>query len=141
MSTLRAYRSGLYYCKVIHPRKLHRNPSNVFARYHVYKMLDTIREAPLGQAIRFLTQDRVLWHPEERLDFGLPPQYASLIGIGEKANQEDCMSRPSAYQSKSEAHDDTPSLTRSLHGHDLNLEALESIRTMSTINTARYTNE
>ena len=42
-------------------------------------MLDLIREAPLGQAIRFISQNRLLQHPEERADFELPAQYAALL--------------------------------------------------------------
>jgi DHA1 family multidrug resistance protein-like MFS transporter len=113
----------------------------VFADHPVYDMLDTVREAPLGQAIRFITCNRLLRHPEERLDFELPQQYASLLGIGEKANQEYWKARPSAYQGTSSDHDDTPSVNEASHSHDLNLEALQSIRTMSTIRSARYTNE
>jgi DHA1 family multidrug resistance protein-like MFS transporter len=38
-------------------------------------MYDLIREAPLGQAIRFLSRNKLLQYPEELPDFELPLQY------------------------------------------------------------------
>lgn len=43
-------------------------------------MSDLIREAPLGQAIRFLTRNRVLQYPEEKPDFELPGVYRTALG-------------------------------------------------------------
>ena len=42
-------------------------------------MADLIREAPVGQIIRYLTRNRVFQYPEERPDFALPSQYASAL--------------------------------------------------------------
>ena len=42
-------------------------------------MSDLIREAPLGQAIRFLTRNRLFQYPEEKLDFELPQTYRSVL--------------------------------------------------------------
>lgn len=42
-------------------------------------MSDLVREAPLGQAIRFLTRNRVFQYPEEKLDFELPETYRSVL--------------------------------------------------------------
>ena len=41
-------------------------------------MSDLLREAPLGQLIRFVTRNKVLQYPEERADFILPPEYRAL---------------------------------------------------------------
>lgn len=38
-------------------------------------MADLIREAPVGQFLRYLTGNRVLLYPEEKPDFVLPPAY------------------------------------------------------------------
>lgn len=42
-------------------------------------MSDLIREAPLGQAIRFLTRNRLFQYPEEKLDFELPETYRNAM--------------------------------------------------------------
>ncbi|KAF1816004.1 benomyl/methotrexate resistance protein [Eremomyces bilateralis CBS 781.70] len=39
-------------------------------------MSDLIRDAPIGQIIRYLTKNKVLQYPEERADFELPESYA-----------------------------------------------------------------
>ena len=104
-------------------------------------MLDTIREAPLGKAVRFVTRNRLLQHLEERPDFELPPQYASLLSIGEKANKGDRGHGFPADHNASNDNDETPSRNESLNGGDLDLEALEATRTMSTIRSARFTSE
>ncbi|KAI4134133.1 MAG: hypothetical protein LQ347_001772 [Umbilicaria vellea] len=41
-------------------------------------MRDLLREAPLGQLIRFITRNRVLQYPEERADFVLPAEYSAF---------------------------------------------------------------
>ena len=42
-------------------------------------MSDLIREAPLGQVIRFLTRNKVLQYPEEKPDFELPDVYRTVL--------------------------------------------------------------
>lgn len=42
-------------------------------------MSDLIREAPLGQAIRFLTRNKVLKYPEEEPGFELPDVYRAVL--------------------------------------------------------------
>ncbi|KAF1999563.1 MFS general substrate transporter [Amniculicola lignicola CBS 123094] len=42
-------------------------------------MLEIIREAPIGQGIRFLSRNTLLPYPEEEPDFQLPAQYAELL--------------------------------------------------------------
>lgn len=48
-------------------------------------MLDLIREAPLGQAIRFLSRNKLLQYPEERPGFQLPPEYLEKLSQDEKS--------------------------------------------------------
>lgn len=42
-------------------------------------MYDLIRDAPLGQAIRFLSGKRLFRYPEEEAGFVLPPQYTARL--------------------------------------------------------------
>lgn len=42
-------------------------------------MADIIRDAPIGQLLRFISRNRLLQYPEEKADFKLPPQWAHLI--------------------------------------------------------------
>lgn len=42
-------------------------------------MYDLIRDAPLGQAIRFLSEKRLIRYPEEEASFVLPPQYTARL--------------------------------------------------------------
>ena len=42
-------------------------------------MSDLIREAPLGQLIRYLTKNRMFKYPEELPDYELPPEYTAAM--------------------------------------------------------------
>lgn len=42
-------------------------------------MSDLIREAPLGQVIRFVTRNKLLQYPEEKPDFQLPDVYRAFL--------------------------------------------------------------
>ena len=42
-------------------------------------MADLIRDAPIGQLIRFLTKNKYLQYPEERADFKLPEPWQQLV--------------------------------------------------------------
>lgn len=52
-------------------------------------MKDLIRDAPIGQIIRYFTKNRVLLYPEEKADFQCPPDYANpdLIVLQQKHTQ------------------------------------------------------
>ncbi|KAF2262081.1 MFS general substrate transporter [Lojkania enalia] len=75
-------------------------------------MLALIRDAPVGQIIRFVTHNRVLQYPEERFDFQLPPSY--LIHQGKQVPNE-----------KTETEEDE------------DISDLEKIKTAQTARTAR----
>ena len=49
-------------------------------------MFDLLRDAPLGQIIRYATGNRVLLYPEERSDFELPKSYADSTPPDTSAN-------------------------------------------------------
>ena len=40
-------------------------------------MKDLIRDAPVGQIVRYFTKNRMLLYPEEKADFQCPPTYAN----------------------------------------------------------------
>ncbi|KAL9007487.1 MAG: hypothetical protein Q9173_007257 [Seirophora scorigena] len=70
-------------------------------------MADIIRDAPIGQIIRFLTKNRVLQYPEEKPDFQLPDAYNTALSsraappITEKAsNPSDEDHRPRLLERK-----------------------------------------
>ena len=56
-------------------------------------MADLIRDAPLGQLLRWATGNKILLYPEERPDFVLPPQYSSS-SIREKYLQDTTTEQP-----------------------------------------------
>jgi DHA1 family multidrug resistance protein-like MFS transporter len=47
-------------------------------------MADIIREAPLGQALRWITSNRILKYPEELEGFELPETYITALNASEK---------------------------------------------------------
>lgn len=47
-------------------------------------MLDTIREAPIGQLLRYITSNRVLKYPEELPGFELPEAYKLVQSAADK---------------------------------------------------------
>jgi DHA1 family multidrug resistance protein-like MFS transporter len=49
-------------------------------------MKDLIREAPVGQLLRFITGNRVLLYPEEQPDFVLPDFYQKALNIRSKSS-------------------------------------------------------
>jgi len=49
-------------------------------------MLDTLRDAPLGQIIRYITGNRVLLYLEERPEFELPKSYTDSTPPDTSAN-------------------------------------------------------
>lgn len=42
-------------------------------------MSDLIREAPLGQALRWVSRNKLFQYPEKRADFVLPVQYTTQL--------------------------------------------------------------
>lgn len=70
------------------------------------QMAALIRDAPIGQLIRFVTNNRVLQYPEERSDFQIPPEY----GVSSRAHQAS-LSSSSSSQTETvtqEAKNDQP---------------------------------
>jgi DHA1 family multidrug resistance protein-like MFS transporter len=92
-------------------------------------MSDTIREAPLGQALRFVSRNKLFQYPEEREDFELPTAYITQI------NSEKDVHRHTNIAS-------TPTTTSSATSPaDNDFVGLSVIRIKSRLETVPYSNE
>ncbi|KAF4626668.1 hypothetical protein G7Y89_g11492 [Cudoniella acicularis] len=108
-------------------------------------MSDLIREAPLGQIIRWITRNRVLQYPEELPGFELPASYTTLLNSSsekkpesqrvttrERTRQSSLSSNLTAELEKTKT-DPTP--------YDPDAASLELSRTKSRLETTPYTEE
>ena len=92
-------------------------------------MLDTIREAPLGQALRWISRDSVFQYPEERDDFELPVAYITQLNSEKTAQgHTDITSTPAT----------TSGATSPIES---DAEGLGMTRTKSRLQTMPYSNE
>jgi DHA1 family multidrug resistance protein-like MFS transporter len=90
-------------------------------------MADLIREAPLGQAIRFISGNRLFQYPEEKPGFLLPSAWTAQL-TGEKVSDKvSTASRPSTPESDTQREE--------------NLESLKVSRTVSRHYAAPYSQE
>jgi MFS transporter, DHA1 family, multidrug resistance protein len=106
-------------------------------------MFDIIREAPVGQAIRFLSRNRYLQYPEEAADFELPSSYVALLtGSSEKGApsldtpEEDITNEPRQVEGENNILPKLPP-----GDEEFNMEMLGRVNTTSSVRTAPYTNE
>ncbi|KUJ17062.1 multidrug transporter [Mollisia scopiformis] len=125
-------------------------------------MADILREAPLGQIIRWATNNRVLKYPEEMDDFELPATYNAVLNStsSEKkhtfpiasrtqsaatAPASRVRTRQSSQSSISETNDNSEDLekqeTVEPNPYDKDVEQLELSRTKSRLETTPYTEE
>lgn len=99
-------------------------------------MLDLIREAPIGQAIRYVTRNKYLQYPEERVDYALPPEYSALLRGEEKLSPLRKEHRPNDVAEEATAID---------HGQvdaaERDLEMLQRIRTNPSVHSVPYDND
>ncbi len=102
-------------------------------------MLDLIREAPLGKAIRFVSRNKFLQYPEERPDFELPVQYLHQLKHSEKTSLGHHDSHANGALS-APGHNRTLRHS-SLQNEDSDLEALGMVQSAATIRTAPYSTE
>ena len=56
--------------------------------------MDLIRDAPIGQVIRYITRNKVLLYPEERADFQCPMSYAEPDAAAKA--QKEALASPSS---------------------------------------------
>lgn len=121
-------------------------------------MYDIIRDAPLGQAIRWISGNKYLQYPEEAPDFELPPQYRM-------ATQDEKTSQPlesdlSESKTKSEQPDEPDEFSQrnqsvdssrteeaadvelgqiATRREDGELERLRTVKSTASVPTAPYT--
>jgi DHA1 family multidrug resistance protein-like MFS transporter len=95
-------------------------------------MSDIIREAPLGQAIRWLSGNKLLQYLEERADFELPIQYAAQL-----KSEKDV--QPHSSIASTPTTTSTPDAVAL--SADSDLEGLGVARTKSRMDTMPYSNE
>ena len=108
-------------------------------------MSDLIREAPMGQLIRFLTRNRVLKYPEEIPGFELPETYNKVINASESEKLGPSRSDSEADENNAKSVEDLPELkhhstTRSIKSSDIEAHAALA-RTKTRESTTPYTEE
>jgi DHA1 family multidrug resistance protein-like MFS transporter len=94
-------------------------------------MEDLIREAPLGQAIRFLSRNKLFQYPEEKPGFELPIQYATRLNSEMKLHTQ---------SSRSSLQSGESFVPRSSSSED-DLENLGMTKTKSQHHYSPYGNE
>ncbi|TDZ22745.1 Multidrug resistance protein 1 [Colletotrichum orbiculare MAFF 240422] len=76
-------------------------------------MAQLIRDAPVGQVIRFITRNKFLQYPEERADFQLPRQWLDVLSSDpEKRSPEGTSAIPPASSSASTITDEEKAVSR-----------------------------
>ena len=105
-------------------------------------MSDLIREAPLGQLLRFITKNKVFKYPEEQPDFQLPESYNTALNA---SGPEKTVSRSDSEGDVKAETEDLPELkhhvtTRSVKSGDLEGQAALT-RTRTRESTRPYTDE
>lgn len=107
-------------------------------------MTDILREAPLGQLIRWVTSNRVLQYPEEKPGFELPETYRSLLNSPDERTGSSG-AKSAGYTSDDTASPETHDLekkdTHIEHPRQGDVEALGLRRTKSRLDTTPYTEE
>lgn len=98
-------------------------------------MSDLVREAPVGQIIRWVTGNKVLQYPEERPDFQLPTSYTRAL------NNEKPLERPSSSGSSHRSATLERVTTKTSHDGGEDLEAASLSRTKSRAETAPFSEE
>lgn len=105
-------------------------------------MLDLIREAPIGQAIRFISRNRLLQYPEEKADFKIPPQYIALLENDESKKEADGSpdsARDGAEQTENSSQTEDTSDLPAVENADP--EMLTVTRTVTSVRTAPYSTD
>jgi DHA1 family multidrug resistance protein-like MFS transporter len=104
-------------------------------------MLEILREAPLGQAIRYISGNKLLQYPEELLSFQLPFQYLYQLEENEKlgARDQDSSISDGAVFELARGNDTVGFEPRRPAEDDL--ENLGQVRSIASIRAAPYTNE
>lgn len=103
-------------------------------------MSDLIREAPLGQLIRFLTHNKVLQYPEEKADYQLPDVYRTVLdGPASRSGSEKPSASPDSQKDDPLDVEKERSYLERNPGRDL--EAASLTRTKSRGATAPFSED
>lgn len=108
-------------------------------------MSDLIREAPIGQLLRFVTRNKVLKYPEELPGFQLPESYNTILNAPDSEKFSPSRSDSEADEKNTKEAEDFPELqhhvtTRSIKSCDI--EAPPALtRTRTRESTKPYTEE
>ena len=103
-------------------------------------MTDLVREAPIGQIIRWVTRNRVLKYPEEQPDFQLPVSYTTALNSSERPHEKLASTPPSRTSSNNPATLDRIPTKTSRDGLE-DLEAATLTRTKSRAATVPFSEE
>lgn len=104
-------------------------------------MSDLIREAPVGQIIRFITRNKFLQYPEEKPGFELPEAYRDAIeGKSSAPSVSHSAGSVSPLDVEKDAEKEAP-LHKIPTGRGNDLEAAVLTRTKSRTATAPFSNE
>ena len=98
-------------------------------------MEDLIRESPVGQAVRWISNKRLLQYPEERTDFVLPLQYITTIN-----SKKGLLIRLSSDKA-SRAISSAGTTRKFGNTGEKDVENLKLSRTKSRLDTELYSNE
>ncbi|KAL6229091.1 major facilitator superfamily domain-containing protein [Aspergillus navahoensis] len=93
-------------------------------------MLDLLRETPIGQAIRLVSRNKFLLYPEEKPGFQLPPQYLAQLQQPEKLDEYNRAAELKEMIPDRADSEDTNRSASSLHGEDVDVEALGRVVTV-----------
>ncbi|MCJ1458905.1 hypothetical protein MMC28_009281 [Mycoblastus sanguinarius] len=110
-------------------------------------MSDLVREAPLGQVIRFVTRNKYLRYPEEMPGFQLPETYNTMLNAPSVEKLSRSGSSSEQTPAVEEKEDELPELkqhitTRSDRSVNRDIEAAAALtRTKSRENTTAFTEE
>ncbi|KAF5014333.1 hypothetical protein F66182_14716, partial [Fusarium sp. NRRL 66182] len=96
--------------------------------------MDTFREAPLGQILRWITNNKLLQYPEEKSDFVLPIQYTALL----ERNAEPKSPLPEPLNS---IFDQTAEVESNNLPTPADIESLQAVRTITSVRTVPYGHE
>lgn len=121
-------------------------------------MSDLIRDAPFGQLVRWLTNDKYLTYPEEKPGFQLPAAYFTALNAKKpfdhgRPSEESSLSAHSSQKTKAGSESALPMKTstelekqgasdsQSSFGHTSTVASLQLHRTKSRSETVPFTEE
>lgn len=96
-----------------------------------------IRDAPIGQIIRFVTNNRILQYPEERPNFQLPEAYTGKASKPLPIDQDVPPSEPEGPATEEVVYPDPETVLEKQETEEESESDLEKIQTARTAHTAR----